>query len=174
MKKLSISLLGMVTATSFSLAQNSNSNFELSKFRDFGTISSHYEYLDDVQNGLTPNQVKYLENVVSYWDVTRSKKFDGRKGESFSVNFKTANGHIEAFYNGKGKIVSVTERFRNFAMPKPVSIAIAKQYPNWKVIKNRYSVWYTLGNRTKKRFKVQIGKNSQKKWLKIDSSGKIS
>lgn len=174
MKKLSISLLVMVTATSFCLAQNSHSNFELSKFRDLGSIGLDYDYLNEVQNGLTPNQVKYLENLVSYWDVTRSKKFDGRKHTWFSVTFKLEGGHIEAFYNSKGKIISATERFSNFALPKPVIIAIVKKYPNWNVIKNRYSVWYKQGSRTKKRFKVQIKKDGQKKWLKIDSSGKIS
>jgi len=57
---------------SFGFAQNSVPNFEISKFKDFGALASNYEYLNEVQNGFTPNQAKYLENVVSYWDVTKS------------------------------------------------------------------------------------------------------
>ena len=173
MKKLVISfaIMGM---TSMVFAQNSYPRFELSKFRDLGRIATNYEYLDEVQNGLTPDQVKYLENLASYWDVTRTAEFDGRRGQPFSVTFKTERGQIIAAYNSKGKIVSAMERFSDFAMPKTVSKAILKEYPNWKVIKNRYSVWYDLDGRTKKIFKVRIRKGNQKKWLMIDPSGNIS
>jgi len=173
MKKLAISLITMGIA-SFGFAQNPHPSFDLSKFRDFVTIGSNYEYLTDVQNGLTPNQVKYLEDLVSYWDVTQIEGFDARKGKPFSATFKLERGHIVACYDRDGKIVSAMERFSNFAMPKSVSITILEEYPNWKIIKNRYSVWYNLGDRTKRIFKVQLRKGHQKKWIKVDSSGRLS
>ena len=173
MKKLAISLLTIGLAC-FGFAQNANPDFELSKFRNFGAIGSNYEYLNDVQNSLTPNQVKYLENLVSYWDVTKSEKFDGRIGEPFSATFKLEGGQIKAFYDGQGKIVSATERFSNFALPKQVAAAIVKQYPDCIIVKNRYFVRYSRSYRTKRIFKVQIKKGNKKKWLKVDSVGSIS
>jgi len=173
MKKLVISL-AVMGITSFGFAQNSYPHFELSKFRDLGAMDTNYEYLNDVQNELTPSQVKYLENLASYWDVTRSLEFDGRRGHPFSVTFKTEHGQIIANYNSKGKIVSAMERFSDFAIPKSVGRAILKEYPNWKIVKNRYSVWYDHDGRTKKLFKVRIRKGKQKKWLSIDSSGNTS
>lgn len=172
MRKLSISLV-VIGIVSFGFSQNSYPNFELSKFNDIGAVSSNYEYLNEVQNGLTPNQVRYLENVVSYWDVTNSEKIKGLRGEPFNVTFKSGRDQIVAFYNSKGKVVRAKEQFKNFALPKPVRITLARQYPNWKVLKNRYSILYIKDNRPKKSFKVQISKDSQKKWLTIDSSGRI-
>lgn len=159
---------------SFGFAQNSYPDFDLSKFRGFGAIGSNYEYLNNVQSGLTPNQVKYLENIVSYWDVARSEKFDGRKGEAFSVTFRLDHGHITASYDSEGKIVSAIERFSNFAIPKSVGKEVLRQYPNWKIVKNRYSVRYGRNDRTKRIFKLLICKGNLKKWLKVDSSGKIA
>jgi len=172
MKKIVISLitLGMVN---FGFAQNANPDFNLSKFRKLSMIGSNYEYLNEVQDGLTPGQVKYLENAVSHWDVSTSNKFDGRKGELFNVTFKLKDGNIHALYDNNGKIVSAIERFSNFAMPKSVSNEILKQYPNWKIVKNRYSVLYDCSKLVKKKFKVLLRKGNQEKWLRIDSSGKI-
>jgi len=174
MRKLSISLVVAVGMASFGFAQNSFPRFELSKSNDIGAIGSNYEYLNEVQNGLTPNQIKYLENVVSYWDVTKTEKFRDRGGEPFKVTFLSAKGRIVAFYNRQGKIVRALEQFKNFAMPKSVSLALARQFPNWKVEKNRYSILYTKHGRPKRNFKVQVRKDGQKKWLIIDSSGRIS
>ena len=173
MKKSAINLLALGMA-SIGLAQNSHPNFELSKYKSFKEMSINHEYLDEVQNGLTPNQAKYLENLVSYWDVTKSRQFKGRKGDGFDVTFKSGKNYIEASYDANGKIIMVNERFRNFALPLQVSIALAKRYPNWKVVKNKYLVLYTRNNRPNKSFKVQIQKGNQKKWVKIDPSLKMS
>lgn len=172
MRKLSISLVAMIMA-SFGFAQNSNTNFESSKFKALGALGLNYEYRNKVQNSLTPNQVKYLEDVVSHWDVAKSEGFDDRKVEPFNVTFKLEDGYIMATYNSKGKVVSAFERFRNFALPKPVAVAIARQYPDWQVVKNKYSLLYNKGKRAKKALKVKIKKGNQKKWLKIDLSDSI-
>ncbi len=173
MKKIVISLITM-GMLSFGFAQNSNPKFNLSTYRELGISGSNYNYLNEVQDGLKPRQVKYLENVASNWDVSSSRQFDGRKGEPFSVTFKLKNGNLYASYDSKGKIVSAIERFSNFAMPKSVGNEILRQYPNWKIVTNRYSILYYRNKRTKKSFKVLVRKGKQKKWLKIDPSGKIT
>lgn len=173
MKKIVINLVIMGMA-SFGFAQNSYADFDVSKFRDLGTIGSNNEYLNNVQSNLTPYQVRYLENIVSYWDVAKSEKFDGRKGEPFSVNFKLKDGHITASYDSNGKIISAMERFSNFTIPKSVGKEVLQEYPDWKIVKNRYSVWYGRNNSTKRVFKLLIRKGNQKKWLKVHTSGSIS
>ena len=156
MKKLAISVLTMITASSFGLAQNSHSEFELSTFKDLGSITSNYDYLNEVQNELTPSQVKYHENLVSYWDVKKSDKFDGRRGEPY------------------GNIVSATERFSDVRLPKPVVIEILRQHPGWDIVKNKYSITYNRDIITKRIFKIQIQKGKQRKWLKVDQDGGLS
>lgn len=173
MKKTVISLMAVGMAN-FGFAQNANPDFNISKFRELGAPGSNFKYVNEVQDDLTPGQVKYLEQVVANWDVSTSRKFDGRKGNPFNVTFKLQDGNIDAFYDNKGKVISAMERFQDFAMPKSVGNEILRQYPNWKIIKNRYSVWYCSGNQPKKNFKVLIQKGKHKRWLRIDSSGKIS
>ena len=53
-------------------------------------------------------------------------------------------------------------------------ISILKQHPNWSIVKNKYSILYTKDKQPMKRLRVQIQKDNQKKWLKIDSEGNIS
>lgn len=149
MKKIVIGLItmGMV---SFGFAQNSNPKFDLSTYSGLGISSSNYNYLNEVQDGLTPNQVKYLEGIASNWDVTTSRQFDGRKGEPFNVTFKLKDGNLYACYDSRGRIVSAIERFSNFAMPKSVGNEILRQYPNWRIVTNRYSILYYRNKPTKK------------------------
>lgn len=172
MRKLVISFITMGTM-SFGFAQNSNPKFQLSKFRNLDGFETNYEYLNDVQQGLTPRQVKYLENLVSYWDISKSKKFDGRKGQTFGVTFKSEKGYITADFDRNGKIVSAVERFSDFALPKEFGRVILEQYPKWQIARNRYSVWYERGEAIKKSFKVQIQNGDRKKWVKIDPFGDI-
>ena len=174
MKKLAISVVTMITASSFGLAQNSHSEFELSTFKDLGSITSNYDYLNEVQNVLTPSQVKYLENLASYWDVKKSDKFDGRSGEPFIVTFRSKDGQIVASYNNNGNIVSATERFSDVTLPKPVVIEILRQHPGWDIVKNKYSITYNRDIITKRIFKIQIQKGKQRKWLKVDQDGGLS
>jgi len=172
MKKVSIILIAVGMA-SFCFAQNYSSNFDLSKFKGFSTDYSNSEYLNEVQNSLTPNQVRFLENIVSNGDVTKSKKFDGSKGEELEVTFKSDYGYVVASYDDQGKLIMAVERCKDFALPGSTSLAIVKQYPNWSIVKSRYSILYTRGNRTMKNFKVKIKKENQKKWIRIDMSGNI-
>ncbi|WP_147415842.1 hypothetical protein [Ulvibacterium marinum] len=173
MKKIVISLItvGMV---SFGFAQNSNADLDFYKYRELDISGSNHKYLYEVQDVVTPRRVKYLENGVTNWNVLASKEFVGRKDETFKVTFKLKDGNIYALYGSNGSIVSAIERFSNFAMPKSVGNDIIKQYPDWNIVKNRYSILYHHGDGTKRRFKVLIQKGDRKKWLKIDSSGKIA
>lgn len=174
MKKISISIVAIILTSGFTFAQNAYPKFELSKFRDLDGLGSNFDYLNEVQNGLTPNQVRYLENLVSYWDVKKSVKFNGRKCQPFNATFKSGGDEIIVSYDSKGRIVSTMERFSNFAMPKAVGKEILRLHPNWKIVKNRYYVWYNRKHHTKRVFKVQIQKGDRKKWLRVDQTGGLS
>ena len=173
MRKLFISLVTM-GITSLGFAQNSYHEFQQFIFKDFHGPGSNYKYLNEVQNDLTPNQVKYIEDAVSYWDIARLEKFEGRRNEEFDVTFKSNLGYIVATYDNQGKVVSAEERFKNVALPRPLIMAITEQYPNWRIIKTRYLVRNKKDDRSKRHFKVRIMKGNQKKWLKVDPEGKIS
>lgn len=173
MKKLSISL-AVMGITSLGFAQNSYPKLNKALSEGLGTLTSNYGYLNDVQNGLTPKHVKYLENIASYWDVAKLEEFDRLKDQPLEVTFRSGLGSIVASYDSDGKIVTATERFKNVSLPKQLQIAIVKQYPHWSIVKIRYTLRYTEGKEPKKQFKVKIKKENQKKWVKVDSVGRIS
>jgi hypothetical protein len=139
-----------------------------------GPLNANYDYLAEVQNSITPNQVKYLEKVVADWEATKSPKFDGSLEQSFEVTFKSNLGYIATSYDNQGRILMAEERFKNISLPYGVGISIAKKYPDWSIGKTRYTLRYTRGSAPKKRFNVQISNGNLKKWLKIDASGKLS
>lgn len=170
MKKLSISL-AVMGITSLGLAQDSYPKLNYSLLEGLGALGSNYEYLNEVQNGHTPSQVKFVENMVSYWDVRKSEDFKGLKNQPFEATFRSGLGSIVASYDSDGKILTAKERFKNITLPKRLQIAIVKQYPNWSIVKNRYTLRYTEGKAPKKQFKIKIKKENQRKWLKVNSVG---
>lgn len=170
MKKTSV-ILAALGMSIFTSAQNSQPGYE-AKFLNVGPLKTNYVYLHKVQNNLTPNHVRYLENVVSYWDVTGLEKFDKQNEQPFEVTFKSSHGAITASYDNEGKILSAVERFRDIALPNNLSILIAREYPKWEISKSRYSIIYTRAHEPQKRFRVQIRKGKLKQWLTIDTSGK--
>ncbi|MCM4152580.1 hypothetical protein DHD05_13350 [Arenibacter sp. N53] len=159
--------------TSFGFAQNSYSKFDYSLLENLGKLDANYEYIEEVQNDLTPNQVKYLENLVCFWDVSELEKYEGLM-QPIEVTYRSVHGYIVATYDRRGKILTAKEHFKDITLPQKVSVSIAIKYPDWTRLKTRYSLSYNRFLGTKKHFKVQIGKDGQKKWLKIDPSGKIS
>ncbi|NNE77928.1 MAG: hypothetical protein HKN31_12755 [Pricia sp.] len=173
MKKLAISLV-IMGITTFGLAQNSHPRFEQFKRLDIESLGTNYAYLNEVQKGFAPNQVKYLENVVSYWDVTRSDAFTRYIDDPFEVTFKSSSGYITVNYDRAGRIVMAKERFKNVAVPTTIGVSILKEYPNWRISKSKYSVKYIKDKEAKKSFKVQLSKDHIKKWVAVDPSGNLS
>lgn len=173
MKNATICLVVLVLASSFGHAQNAHFNIELSKFKGYGPLGANYEYINDVQNDITPSGVKYLENIASYWDVTTSEKFEGYSVQPFEITFRSTKGSIVAQYDNKGSILSTQEKFNDVALPKEVGVSILKDYPGWDFVKTSYTLYYNRATGTKKNFKVQISRDGEKKWLTIYPSGAI-
>ncbi|MBU2903897.1 hypothetical protein KO529_03800 [Arenibacter algicola] len=172
MNKFSISL-ALMGLTSLGFAQDSYFNSHYSQLENLEVMGSNYEFIEDVQNDLTPTQVKYLENLVCYWDVTKLEEFKGNKEQPTEVTYRSWHGYIIASYDREGKILTAKEHFKDFTLPQKVSVSIAIKYPEWTRLKTRYSLVYNRNLGTKKLFKVQIEKDGQKKWLKIDASGRV-
>lgn len=173
MIKLSMSWVALAMV-SFGLAQNPHANFEQSNPGNGGTLASNSHYLEEVLDELTPNPIRFLETVVSDWEVTSSDEFNPHRRRPFSATFQSRHGFIVVSYDRKGRIVHAMERFSNFALPKSVGKAILKEYPNWKIIGNRYSLWYRQDDSAKRIFKVRLQKEHHKKWVKVFPSGRVS
>ena len=164
--------MGMVSA--FGFAQNAVPVKNQAGIEAIGNMVLDARYLNSVQAGMTPNVVKQLENLVSVWDVTQHELFDGRPGDLFHITFKSEQGAITALYDDEGQLIMALERFKDVALPYAVSSSIVEEYPEWEIVKNRYSVRYQFNDESRKVLKVLIRKGNQRQWLKIGPSGIIS
>lgn len=173
MKKSSISLL-LIVMTSAGFAQISSTKLDQSFLKGVESLNTNFEYLNEVQNNDTPNQVKQLEKVVTQLDLTKFPLFEHSEGTLLHVTFKSYLGQITASYDKQGKVLSATELFKNIALPYEVAVAILKEYPQWEITKSIYKLKYTDGQEPKKYFKVQISNGTEVKWLNIGSEGMLT
>jgi len=172
MKKLSMSLI-LLGMTGLGYGQYSSSEFNNPIFDGFDLPVTNVEYLNEVQDHVTPRYAKFLEYIAPDWDVSKSSKFDGRKDQLFNVTFKSDRGYIVASYDYRGEVVLAREHFRNMALPNQLLIVIGKKYPGWVVDKTSYSLEYNSGIVTAKTYKVKLLKGRLFKRLEVDATGNI-
>lgn len=173
MKKSSINLL-LIVMTSVGFAQFSTTKLDQSYLREEASLNTNIEYLNEVQNRETPRQVRQLEEVVTLLDLSRFPQYEEGGESNINVTFKSYLGRITALYDANGKIISVTEQFKNFALPYELAVAILKEYPQWEITKSFYKMKYITGQGPKKDFRVQISNGKEARWLDISSEGDIS
>lgn len=173
MKKSSINIL-LIVMTSAGFAQFSSTKLDQSYLKEEASLNTNIEYLNEVQNSETPRQVRQLEEVVTLLNLSRFPQFEKGGDSNINVTFKSYLGRITALYDANGKIISVTEQFKNFALPYEVAVAILKAYPEWEITKSIYKMKYITGQGPKKDFRVQISNGGEAKWIDISSEGDIS
>ena len=172
MKKLSITL-AIMGMTSFAFAQDPSPEYA-GNFLEMRPMHSNDAYLRKVQNDFTPNQVKFLENLVSNWDVAKAEKINGFKNQPYEATFSSRLGYIAATFERDGKILTANERFKNVSIPKQLQFSIAKQYPDWHIVKNTYSSQYAKDKEPKRHLMVLMKKGNLKKRLKINLTEKLA
>lgn len=166
MKKLALSLL-LIGMTSLGFAQYSLPEFSNPFNNNIRSVNADVDYLDKVQGGSTPSQVKRMEKMVSNWDATKSSKFDKKKDELFSATFKSGQGYVSAYYDNQGNIIIAEERFKNVSLPYHVARGIIKENPGWVIAQTKYILQYQDGQVGRRLYKVIIVKGNKTKRLKI-------
>lgn len=169
MKKL---LVGMLFLGLANLAYPQNSDCECGeiKLSNVEVSPTNLSYLDKVQEGTSSELVLDLEKKASRYNVKKSPNFAGPHAIT-EIRFGKPRGSVQAFYNGKGKILYANERFSNILLPEPIRNKVYRIYPGWIMNKNVYSVNYNHRKGAKKMYKIQMEKDGSKRNLKLDSEG---
>ena len=128
-------------------------------------------YINRVQDATMSIHVKDLENRVAQFDVTKTEDYDGRE-ESYKTLFRSSKGSILASYDIDGMVLSTYERFNNVKLPEAIKKSIFKDYPDWVLLSDTYTVQYNGEDDVKKIYKVKIGKGKTRKTFRIDFSDK--
>ncbi len=122
-------------------------------------------YIPEITN--PDNKVKMIQREFIAYDLGK----DAEGYDEFLVTLRVKDGSLVARYNEKGKLMAVVEKYDNVRMPNDVILNILKQYPGWKIIKDRYSYSQKEGNVTKKQYDVVLEKDKKMKQVVYNPNG---
>lgn len=168
MRKVFINLIAMSLVIS-GFAQN-NGDAEKVELKGVTVTPLNISYLNSVTEEFLPDFVKNLENKAARYNITESPVYDGNF-EAYEVMFSQTNGSIIATYDGNGKIMETSEKFKNITLPYEVRNKIHAENPGWSIHTDAYLVSYYAGEEVEKICKVQLRKDGKRKNLKIDLEG---
>ncbi len=93
--------------------------------------------------------------------------------ESYLLIMQSKNRNLAATYNENGKLIRVVENYKNIRMPNSVIYSIYKNYPEWTVVKDKYTYTQEEGDILKKQYNVKIKKGKEIMRLKVNDKGEI-
>jgi hypothetical protein len=141
--------------------------------REVIVTATNYRYLNAIEPEEAAQPVNMLEHYVASYDI-RGAEFYEEENENYIVSFYIPEGKILAAYKD-GKIIRTAERYKNVALPKAVTKAVAKRFPNWSVAKDVYRVTYVdnQGVATTRFYKLLLENGGQKVRVKVSERGEF-
>jgi hypothetical protein len=124
-------------------------------------------YLPDKKN---PDlKVRRIEEKFVAYDL--GKDYEGN--DEYLVVMETKNGSLAANYNENGKLIGVVENYKNVKLPSSVIYSVYKNYPDWKLVKNKYLYSQENGDVNKQQYHIKIKKDKKTKKLIVHPNGDI-
>ncbi len=134
-------------------------------------VARNYKYLNKTDNSEASIPVKMLQRRVASYDVKVSDYYDDEY-DYYTVSFFIPDGKIVAVYDKDGGIIRTIEKFKNVALPKAVTNAIAKRFPRWNMAKDVYLLKFSGQKESaKKRYKVTLENGNKRMKVKLDGDG---
>lgn len=130
-----------------------------------------YKYLLEVVDEDTDESVMNLEMEVAKFDVTKEEYYSDEY-DSYNVSFYIPEGYAVAAYDKEGNLLRTIERFKDVKLPRAVSKALAKRFPQWTVEKDIYKVIYSDKKwDSKKIYKLKLTNGDKTIRVKTDEDG---
>jgi len=124
-------------------------------------------YIPEIEN--LDKKIQLIQREFIAYDLGK----DAEGYDEFLVTLSIKDGSLIARYNEKGKLMAVVEKYKNVKMPNDLVVNILKQYPGWKIVKDRYSYSQQEGNVTKKQYDVILEKDKKMKQVVYNSNGQL-
>jgi len=104
-----------------------------------------------------------------------SYKLKVERGElkSYLLLFKLEDGFLSARFNEKGKLTSVVEKFKNVRLPELVRKSLAKKFPEWSLVKDKYLYVQKYGSVKIKEYKIIMKKGNKIRKVVVNEDGVI-
>lgn len=127
------------------------------------------DYLDTNRKNSAPKEVLKLAETASGMDVTKNSDFDGRN-KPYRVVFKSNKGSIKLTYDRNGKVIHSNEVFKNIDVPYQLKNYVIRQYPNHRIVGNKYKLFSKNGKITKSSYNIVVQNGEEKKRLEFNNS----
>lgn len=131
-----------------------------------------YKYLKAVDSKDLAQPVKLLEKRAAEYDV-KSSEFYEDEYDSYFISFFIPDGEILAAYDQDGKLLRTVEKFKNVALPKAVSDAVVKRFPQWTISKDVYQVNYVEEKGATKVYKLLLENGDKRLKVKANDKGEF-
>lgn len=135
-------------------------------------VARNYKYIKSVNNKSAAQPVKQLEWKAAEYDVKNSEFYEDDY-DNYSIKFYLPQGYVLAMYDSSGKLMRTAERFKNVALPRPVSLAIAQRYPNWAITGDVYRVKYEQSSESNMVYKLILKNGNKRLRVKINEKGEF-
>lgn len=114
-------------------------------------------------------RVARLENKFIAYNL--DDKIDGEN--SYYVILESEGAMLAASFSSKGKLMSVVERYKHVKLPEIIRKSLAKKFPGWSMITDKYSYVQRQGRIAKKEYKVIMKKDKKIKRVVVNELGEI-
>ena len=135
---------------------------------------ANYKYLNAVSPEEVAQPVSMLEEYAASYDV-KDAPFYEDEYDNYFVSFLIPDGKILAAYDKDGMLLRTIEKYKNVALPRKVTQAVATRYPNWGICKNVYLITYQerAGHISKKVYKLLLEKSDMRMKIKVNDQGEF-
>jgi len=105
--------------------------------------------------------------------ISYKLKAEEGKLESYLLLFELEDGFLSASFNEKGKLISVVEKFKNVRLPELVRKSLAKKFPEWSLVKDKFLYVQKNGTVKIKEYKIIMKKNNKIRRVVVNEDGVI-
>ncbi len=130
-------------------------------------IELNKEYLEVVHENASQEEVEFLSQIISEWDVRESPKFEARN-KPFVAIFKSNKGFAEVKYDSQGSVIAAEKRLNNVVLPSQIQKLVFQRYQDWTIVQNKFKMSYKEGFDVKKTYEITILKGDEKKIIRMN------
>jgi len=120
-------------------------------------------------NSNPDSRVLELENKFIGYKI--DNEFQGK--ESYLLLLEIEDGFLSATFNEKGKLISVVEKFENVKLPEKIRISLAENFPEWKMIKDKFLYVQKRGEIKRKEYRIIMKNGKKVKRVTVNEDGVI-
>lgn len=93
--------------------------------------------------------------------------------DEYLVLMQSDEAYLAATYNQNGKLIKVVEKYENVKLPISVMLSVAKAFPDWTIVKDKFLYTQEDGTITDKKYNLKLKKDNDVKKIVVNPQGKI-